>query len=110
LFDYDNLSHERVVYQVRVRLSFTRFLRLGFEDSIRMARRCGCSVRRRRFGQHLEAKRVIARGGRVVDATIVALVKLPAIAAPFDRASSSDLSNEMMPFLFPFGVDVLPTP
>jgi hypothetical protein len=64
LFDYDNLSDEQVVYQVRVPLSFTRFLRLGFEDSIRIAPRYGCSVSRWRFGQHLEAKGYIARGGQ----------------------------------------------
>jgi transposase, IS5 family len=29
-----NLSDEQVEYQVRDRVSFTRFLRLGFEDSI----------------------------------------------------------------------------
>jgi hypothetical protein len=39
-------SDEQAEYQVRDRLSFTRFLRLGFEDSISDARRYGCSVRR----------------------------------------------------------------
>ena len=43
-----NLSDEQVEYQVRDRLSFTRFLGLGIEDGIRTARRCGCSERRLR--------------------------------------------------------------
>ena len=41
-----NLSDEQVEYQVSDRMSFTRFLRLGIEDRVPTARRCGCSVRR----------------------------------------------------------------
>ncbi len=90
-----NLSDEQIEYQVHDRLSFTRFLGLGFEDRIPD----GPSRRRRassttlwlfreklakaglveklfeRFGQHLEAKGYIARGGQMVDATIVAVPK-----------------------------------
>ena len=40
-----NLSDEQIEYQVRDRLSFTRFLGLGFEDGFRTARRYGCSAR-----------------------------------------------------------------
>src|SRR5947207_5848983 len=40
-----NLSDEQAEYQVRDRFSFTRFLRLGIEDSIPDRRRCGCSAR-----------------------------------------------------------------
>lgn len=39
-----NLSDEQIEYQVRDRMSFTRFLGLEFEDDI-TARRCGCSAR-----------------------------------------------------------------
>src|SRR5204863_8675255 len=40
-----NLSDEQAEYQVRDRLSFTRFLRLGIEDGIPDATTFGCSAR-----------------------------------------------------------------
>jgi transposase, IS5 family len=81
-----NLSDEQVEYQVRDRLSFTRFLRLGFEDSVpdgttlwllrETLAKAGLIERLfERFGQHLEAKGYIARGGQMVDATIVPVPK-----------------------------------
>jgi IS5 family transposase len=77
-----NLSDEQVEYQVRDRLSFTRFLRLGIEDRIpdgttlwlfRETLATAGLIEKlfERFGQHLEAKGYIARGGQMVDATIV---------------------------------------
>jgi transposase, IS5 family len=77
-----NLSDEQVEYQVRDRLSFTRFLRLGIEDRIpdgttlwlfreTLAKAGLIGKLFARFGQHLEAKGYIARGGQMVDATIV---------------------------------------
>lgn len=85
-----NLSDEQVEYQVRDRLSFTRFLGLGIEDSIpdgttlrqaqgrllwlfreKLAKAGLIDKLFERFGQHLEAKGYIARGGQMVDATIV---------------------------------------
>ena len=79
-----NLSDEQVEYQVRDRLSFTRFLRLGIEDSIpdgttlwlfreKLAKAGLIERLFGRFDQHLEAKGYIARGGQIVDATIVAV-------------------------------------
>src|SRR3974390_3400384 len=73
------LSHDQVEYQVRDRLSFTRFLGLGIEDGIpdgttlwlfREALAKAGLVEKlfARFGQHLEAKGYIARGGQMVDA------------------------------------------
>src|SRR6202522_3146668 len=77
-----NLSDEQVEYQVRDRLSFTRFLRLGIEDSIPdgttlwLFRKAGLIEKLfERFGQHLEAKGYAARGGQMVDATIVPVPK-----------------------------------
>jgi IS5 family transposase len=81
-----NLSDEQVEYQVRDRLSFTRFLRLGIEDSIpdgttlwlfreTLAKAGLIEKLFERFGQHLEAKGYIARGGQMVDATIVPIPK-----------------------------------
>ena len=81
-----NLSDEQVEYQVRDRLSFTRFLRLGIEDRIpdgttlwlfrEMVTKAGLIEKLfERFGQHLEAKGYIARGGQMVDATIVPVPK-----------------------------------
>jgi transposase, IS5 family len=77
-----NLSDEQVEYQVRDRLSFTRFLRLGIEDRIpdgttlwlfreTLAKAGLIEKLFAHFGQHLEAKGYIARGGQMVDATIV---------------------------------------
>jgi IS5 family transposase len=79
-----NLSDEQVEYQVRDRLSFTRFLGLGFEDGIpdgttlwlfreKLAKAGLIEKLFARFSQHLEAKGFIARGGQMVDATIVAV-------------------------------------
>jgi IS5 family transposase len=81
-----NLSDEQVEYQVRDRYSFTRFLRLGIEDRIpdgttlwlfrETLGKAGLIEKLfERFGQHLEAKGYIARGGQMVDATIVTAPK-----------------------------------
>ena len=81
-----NLSDEQIEYQVRDRLSFTRFLRLGIEDSIpdgttlwlfreTLAKAGLIEKLFERFGQHLEAKGYMARGGQMVDATIVPVPK-----------------------------------
>ena len=77
-----NLSDEQIEYQVRDRLSFTRFLGLGFENRIpdgttlwlfreKLAKTGLIDKLFERFGQYLEAKGYIARGGQMVDATIV---------------------------------------
>jgi IS5 family transposase len=79
-----NLSDEQIEYQVRDRLSFTRFLGLGFENRIadgttlwlfreKLAKAGLIDKLFERFGQHLEASGYIARGGQMVDATIVAV-------------------------------------
>src|SRR5579864_383194 len=81
-----NLSDEQVEYQVRDRLLFTRFLGLGIEDGIpdgttlwlfrETLTKAGLIEKLfERFGQHLEAKGYIARGGQMVDATIVPVPK-----------------------------------
>ena len=81
-----NLSDEQVEYQVRDRLSFTRFMGLGIEDRIpdgttlwlfreTLAKAGLIEKLFERFGQHLEAKGYIARGGQMVDATIVPVPK-----------------------------------
>src|SRR6476660_787767 len=77
-----NLSDEQAEYQVRDRLSFTRFLRLSIEDSIpdattlwlfreKLAKAGLIEKLFDRFDQHLAAKGYMARGGQMVDATIV---------------------------------------
>src|SRR5438552_18731627 len=79
-----NLSDEQVEYQVRDRLSFTRFLRLGIEDRIpdgttlwlfreKLAKAGLIERLFDRFDQHLGAQGYIARGGQIIDATIVAV-------------------------------------
>jgi transposase, IS5 family len=81
-----NLSDEQVEFQVRDRLSFTRFLGLGLEDGVpdgttlwlfreRLAKAGLIETLFRRFGHYLEAKGYIARGGQMVDATIVPVPK-----------------------------------
>src|SRR5438876_1535441 len=78
----NNLSDEQAEYQVRDRLSFTRFLRLGIEDSIPDATtlwlfreklaKAGLIERLfDRFDQHLAAKGYMARGGQMIAASIV---------------------------------------
>src|SRR4051812_34568444 len=81
-----NLSDEQAEYQVRDRLSFTRFLRLGIEDSIpdattlwlfreKLAKASLIEKLFERFDQHLAAHGFMARGGQMVDATIVSVPK-----------------------------------
>ena len=81
-----NLSDEQAEYQVRDRLSFTRFLRLGLEDSIpdattlwlfreKLAKAGLIEKLFERFDQHLAAQGYMARGGQMVDATIVPVPK-----------------------------------
>ena len=82
----NNLSDEQVEYQVRDRLSFTRFLRLGIEDSIpdattlwlfreKLAQAGLIEKLFDRFDQHLAAQGYMARGGQMIDATIVPVPK-----------------------------------
>lgn len=81
-----NLSDEQAEYQARDRLSFTRFLALGIEDRIpdgttlwlfreKLAKAGLIEKLFTQFGWHLETKGYIARGGQMVDATIVAVPK-----------------------------------
>jgi IS5 family transposase len=92
-----NLSDEQIEYQLRDRLSFTRFLGLGFENRIpdgttlwlfreKLAKAGLIDKLFERFGQHLEAKGYIARGGQMVDATIV----------PVPRQRNSGDENELV--------------
>jgi transposase, IS5 family len=81
-----NLSDEQTEFQVRDRLSFTRFLQLGFEDSIpdattlwlfreKLAQGGLIESLFDRFEGHLAAKGYTARGGQMIDATIVPVPK-----------------------------------
>ena len=81
-----NLSDDQAEYQVRDRLSFTRFLKIGIEDGIpdgttlwlfreKLAKAGLIETLFERFGRHLEVKGYIARGGQMVDATIVPVPK-----------------------------------
>src|SRR2546423_247817 len=81
-----NFSDEQAEYQVRDRLSFTRFLRLGIEDGIpdattlwlfreKLAKAGLIEKLFARFDQHLAAQGYMARGGQMVDATIVPVPK-----------------------------------
>src|SRR4051794_27305408 len=78
-----NLSDDQVEYQVNDRFSFTRFLKLGIEDHIpdgttlwlfreKLAEAGLIEKLFDRFDQHLGARGYIARGGQIVDATLVA--------------------------------------
>jgi IS5 family transposase len=81
-----NLSDEQTEYQVRDRYSFTRFLRLGIEDSIpdattlwlfreKLAKASLIETLFERFDGYLAAQGYMARGGQMIDATIVAVPK-----------------------------------
>jgi len=81
-----NLSDEQTEYQVRDRLSFTRFLGLELEDGIpdgttlwvfreKLAQAGLVETLFERFDRRLNAQGYIARGGQMVDATIVPVPK-----------------------------------
>lgn len=78
----NNLSDEQVEYQVRDRLSFSRFLGLTIEEGIpdattlwlfreKLAKAGLIEKLFARFDQHLAAKGYMARGGQIIDASIV---------------------------------------
>jgi IS5 family transposase len=81
-----NLSDEQTEFLIRDRLSFMRFLDLGLEDAVPDATTIWLFREAlveadlidklfERFSQHLEAKGYLARGGQIVDATIVSAPK-----------------------------------
>src|SRR3979490_931238 len=81
-----NLSDEQTEFLIRDRRSFMRFLDLELEDpvpdatTIWLFREALVEAGRidklfDRFGQHLQAKGYIARGGQIIDATIVCAPK-----------------------------------
>ena len=81
-----NLSDEQIEYQVWDRATFTRFVGLGSEDGIpdgttlwlfreKLARAGLIEKLFDRFDQHLNAKGYLARGGQIVDASIVPVPK-----------------------------------
>ena len=82
----NNLSDDRIEYQIRDRLSFMRFLGLNLEDRIPDAKtvwlfretlkRAGLAeVLFKRFDEQLAAKGLIAKGGQMIDATFVEVPK-----------------------------------
>ena len=82
-----NLADEQLEYLIRDRLSFMRLLDLGLEDPVPDATtvwlfrealaKAGLVAKLFvLFNQHLEAQGYIARGGQIVDATIVS-VRIP---------------------------------
>src|SRR5262249_19955724 len=81
-----NLSDERTEYLIRDRISFMRFLDLELDDPVpdastiwlfreALAQAGLIDKLFERFGQHLEAEGYIARGGQIIDATIVSVPK-----------------------------------
>src|SRR6266436_4759341 len=81
-----NLSDEQTEYLIRDRLSFMRFLDLELEDPVpdattiwlfreALAQAGLIDKLFERFGQHLETEGYIARGGQIIDATIVSVPK-----------------------------------
>src|SRR4030081_1003009 len=81
-----NLSDDQLEYLIRDRLSFMRFLGLALEDAVpdaptvwlfREALARGGLIEKlfATFNRHLGAKGYIARGGQIVDATIVSAPK-----------------------------------
>src|SRR5260221_14050602 len=81
-----NLSDDRTEYLIRDRISFMRFLDLELEDPVpdattiwlfrkALAQAGMIDKLFERFGQHLEAEGYIARGGQIIDATIVSVPK-----------------------------------
>jgi transposase, IS5 family len=101
----NNLSDEQVEYQVRDRMSFTRFLRLGIEDSVpdattlwlfreKLAKAGLVEKLFERFDQHLAAEGYMARGGQIVDATIVPVPKQRNSRDENDAVKAGDTPRE----------------
>ena len=81
-----NLSDEQAEYLIRDRISFMRFWGLGLEDPgpdattvwlfrETLAKAGLVKTLFERFNRHLDAKGYIARGGQIIDATIVSAPK-----------------------------------
>lgn len=100
-----NLSDEQIEYQVGDRMSFTRFLGLGFEDSVpdgttlwlfreKLAQAGLLKKLFDRFGQHLEAKGYLAQGGQMIDATIVPVPRQRNSREENDQVKAGTLPEE----------------
>ena len=81
-----NLSNDQVEYQIRDRLSFVRFLGLGFEDKVpdaktvwlyreQLAQAGMIGTLFERFDDYLKEQGYQAMGGQIIDASIVAVPK-----------------------------------
>ena len=82
----NNLSDDRIEYQIRDRLSFMRFLGLNLEDRVPDAKTVWLfretlkqqgmgEVLFKRFDEQLAAKGLVAKGGQMIDATFVEVPK-----------------------------------
>jgi len=82
----NNLSDDRIEYQIRDRLSFMRFLGLNLEDRVpdaktvwlfrEMLKQQGMGEELfKRFDEQLAAKGLVAKGGQMIDATFVEVPK-----------------------------------
>lgn len=82
----NNLSDDRIEYQIRDRLSFMRFLDLGLEDRVADAKTVWLfreTLKQqgvaeglfKRFEEQLAAQGLIAKGGQMIDATFVEVPK-----------------------------------
>jgi IS5 family transposase len=82
----NNLSDDRIEYQIRDRLSFMRFLGLNLEDRVPDAKTVWAfrellkqrelgQVLFKRFDEQLAARGLIAKGGQMIDATFVEVPK-----------------------------------
>jgi transposase, IS5 family len=82
----NNLSDDRIEYQIRDRLSFMRFLGLKLEDRVPDAKTVWLfretlkqqgmgEVLFKRFDEQLAAKGLVAKGGQMIDATFVEVPK-----------------------------------
>jgi IS5 family transposase len=82
----NNLSDDRIEYQIRDRLSFMRFLGLNLEDRVPDAKTVWLfreTLKQqgvgeglfKRFDEQLAAKGLVAKGGQMIDATFVEVPK-----------------------------------
>ncbi len=82
----NNLSDDRIEYQIRDRLSFMRFLQLNLEDRVPDAKTVWLfreTLKQqgvaeglfKRFEEQLAARGLIAKGGQMIDATFVEVPK-----------------------------------
>ena len=84
-----NLSDEQAEFVIQDRLSFMRFLGLGLSDKFPMPRRSVARVEK-----HLSRSGYVAKGGQIVDATIIQAPKQHSSQDEKDAIKAREIPDE----------------